>query len=61
MGLVTSKQEAEDALTEQDLQPIGHFVVKFNNRNVRFDRFVAEPDVNEITDEVKMFNRQHLT
>jgi mortality factor 4-like protein 1 len=55
MGLVTSKQEAEEALAERDLQPIWHYFVHFNNWNVRFDRFVSEHDVYEITDEVKTY------
>jgi mortality factor 4-like protein 1 len=58
MGLVTTKQEAEEALAEQDLQPIWHYFVHFNNWNVRFDRFVSEHDVYEITDEVKTYAEQ---
>lgn len=52
MGLVTSKEEAEKLLDDDDYEPTWHYFVHYNKWNVSFDRWVPENNVYEITDTV---------
>jgi hypothetical protein len=61
MGLVTSKEEAQELLEDVDHEPIWHYFVHYTKWNVSFDRWVSENDIFEMSDQIIAYAKRLST